>query len=72
MSTATCKRCGRHNLVWAQSKKGNWYLSDPKTISPNTYGKYITIPFAHKCAEENAGSERNESFLFDLQARSGA
>jgi hypothetical protein len=72
MATTTCKRCGRHNLVWAQSKKGNWYLSDPKTISTNTYGNHITIPFAHKCASEDLGSERNESFLFDLLARSGA
>jgi hypothetical protein len=54
------------------SSKGNWYLSDPKTISTKTYGNYITIPFAHKCDEAEVGSERNESFLFDLQARSGA
>ena len=68
----TCKRCGHQNLFWAMSKKGNWYLSDPKTISTKTYGKYITIPFAHQCKETELGSERNESFLFDLQARSGA
>ncbi len=71
MNTTTCKRCGRHNLVWAQSKKGNWYLSDPKAVS-TSYGNYITIPFAHKCVSENLGSERNESFMFDLQPRSGA
>jgi hypothetical protein len=71
MKTTTCKRCGRHNLVWAQSKKGNWYLSDPKAVS-TSYGNYITIPFAHKCVSEDLGSERNESFMFDLQPRSGA
>jgi hypothetical protein len=68
----TCQRCGQEGLVWRQSKKGNWYLSDPKTISTKTYGNYIVIPFAHKCKEEEIGYERNESFLFDLQPRSGA
>jgi hypothetical protein len=53
------------------SKKGNWYLSEPGTISTKTHGKYITIPFAHKCAEVEQ-YERNESFMFDLVARSGA
>jgi len=67
----TCKRCGTQNLFWRMSKKGNWYLADPKTISTKTYGNYITIPFAHQCKEEES-YERNESFLFDLQARSGA
>jgi hypothetical protein len=77
MKYATCKRCGHENLIWAQSKKGNWYLSDPKTISTKTYGKYISIPFAHKC-QENANYEpgfengRNESFLINLQPSSGA
>lgn len=71
MATKSCNKCGKENLVWCQSKKGNWYLAEPKTISTKTYGNYITIPFAHKCAEQE-NYERNESFLFDLQARSGA
>jgi hypothetical protein len=68
----TCKKCGTQNLAWKQSKKGNWYLSDPKTISTNTYGNYITIPFAHRCPEVELGEEHNESFSFDLVSRSGA
>ena len=72
MAKATCKRCGQEGLSWRQSKKGNWYLSDPATISTKSYGNYITIPFAHKCPEAEVGYERNESFLFDLQPRSGA
>jgi hypothetical protein len=74
----SCNRCGQEGLVWRQSKKGKWYLSEPQQISTKTYGQYITIPFAHRC-EENSKYEpgfgefgRNESFLFDLQARSGA
>jgi len=68
--TATCNRCNKHNLVWCQSKKGNWYLADPKTVSTKS-GNYITISYGHKCAVEQT-YERNESFLFDLQSRSGA
>ena len=58
-----CKKCGKTGLVWRQSKKGNWYLSDPQTISTKTYGNYIIIPFAHKCEEVPEG--RNESYWFD-------
>jgi ribosomal protein S27E len=47
--SAKCNKCGKENLVWNQSKKGNWYLSDPATISTKLYGSYLTIPFAHKC-----------------------
>jgi hypothetical protein len=32
MAKATCKRCGQEGLIWRQSKKGNWYLSDPQKI----------------------------------------
>jgi hypothetical protein len=71
MKMSRCDRCMQENLVWVQSKKGNWYLADPKTITTNTYGKNITIPFAHRCKEE-VSYERNESFLFDLCSRSGA
>jgi hypothetical protein len=68
---AVCKKCAKENLVWRQSKKGNWYLSEPATISTKSAYKNITIPFAHRC-QEVVGNERNESFMFDLQPRSGA
>ena len=71
MNNKSCNKCGKEGLVWAKSKKGNWYLSDPKTISTSNYGKYIEIPFAHRCTQA-ALNERNESFMFDLVARSGA
>lgn len=67
----SCNKCGKDGLVWRQSKKGNWYLSEPATISTKSAYKTITIPFAHRCAEVDT-NERNESFLFDLVARSGA
>ena len=68
---AKCKKCATENLVWRQSKKGNWYLSEPATISTKSAYKNITIPFAHRC-KEIYSEERNESFMFDLQPRSGA
>lgn len=67
----SCNKCGKDGLVWRQSKKGNWYLAEPATISTKSAYKNITIPFAHRCAEVDT-YERNESFLFDLQPRSGA
>jgi subtilisin-like proprotein convertase family protein len=30
MSYKTCAKCGANDLVWAQSKKGNWYLAVEK------------------------------------------
>jgi hypothetical protein len=71
MKTKSCNKCGKEGLVWRQSKKGNWYLSEPASISTKSAYKNITIPFAHKCIEVEL-YERNESFMFDLQARSGA
>lgn len=46
MKTVTCKRCGMHTLVWAQSKKGNWYL---------TYWRQANRAFkpAHDCVVRN-------------------
>jgi len=57
MKTTTCKKCGTQNLVWRQSIKGNWYLSDPRTVSTKTYGNNIVIPFAHNCEQ---ATKRNE------------
>lgn len=45
------------------SAKGNWYLADPKIISTNTYGNYITIPFAHKCVEQKIEEPKSQEFL---------
>jgi hypothetical protein len=63
MKTTTCQKCGTHNLVWRQSVKGNWYLANPRTISTNTYGNHITIPFAHKCVEKKEEAPKSEAFL---------
>jgi hypothetical protein len=77
MKYSRCDKCFKENLVWAQSKKGNWYLSDPKIVTTKTHGKFLTIPFAHRCDEippYEAGftNGRNESFLHNLVMRSGA
>jgi len=67
---AKCKRCGCDGLIWKQSKKGNWYLGVEKLWQGDMGGVRSFYP-AHKCTEvENY--ERNESFMFDLQPRSGA
>lgn len=63
MKTTTCKKCGAQNLVWRQSVKGNWYLANPRTITTNTYGNYLTIPFAHKCVVKQIEEPKSEAFL---------
>ena len=46
--TTKCNKCQAENLIWIQSKKGNWYLSDPDYISFGLDGHKL-INFAHKC-----------------------
>lgn len=57
MKTTTCKKCGTQNLVWRESAKGNWYLSDPRRKTTNS-GNIITLPYAHQCEET---LKRNEN-----------
>lgn len=30
--SVTCKRCGRNDLVWRQSKSGKWYLTYDEAV----------------------------------------
>jgi len=49
--SVTCKRCGRNDLAWRQSKAGKWYLTynEGVEISGET-GRHIkTIHPAHEC-----------------------
>ena len=69
---AKCEKCGCEGLVWKQSKKGNWYLGLEKLWQGDMYCRIKAFYPAHRCQELEIGSERNESFLFDLQPRSGA
>ena len=69
---AKCKRCGCEGLVWRQSKKGNWYLGVEKLWQGDMYGRVKAFYPAHRCQEVQTSNQRNESFLFDMQARSGA
>lgn len=59
---ATCKKCGISGLEWRKSAKDKWYLADPRTISTNTYGNFITIPFAHKCIEKTQEEPRSKEY----------
>jgi hypothetical protein len=49
--SVTCKKCGRNDLAWKQSKAGKWYLTynEGVEISGET-GRHIkTIHPAHEC-----------------------
>jgi hypothetical protein len=47
----TCKRCGRNDLAWRQSKSGKWYLTyDDGVAIGGEGGRHIkTIHPAHEC-----------------------
>ena len=72
-----CNRCGQAGLVWKQSKKGNRYLAVEKNWQGDMGGVRTFYP-AHRCDQVSnyepgfADNGRNESFAFDLMARSGA
>jgi len=62
MNTTTCNRCGTHNLVWSQSVKGNWYLSNPQRKTTNS-GNIIILPLAHKCVTKKIEEPKTQEFL---------
>ena len=49
--SVTCKRCGRNDLQWKQSKAGKWYLTyDEGAAIFGDGGRHIkTIHPAHEC-----------------------
>lgn len=49
----TCKRCGRNDLMWWKSKKGNFYL----TYSGGIELEHKTIYAAHECLTRVPGEE---------------
>ena len=55
----TCKRCGRNDLMWWKSKKGNFYLTYSGGIGiGGESGRTIkTIYAAHECLARAAGEE---------------
>jgi hypothetical protein len=55
----TCKKCGRNDLMWWKSKKGNFYLTYSGGIGINgDNGRSIkTIYAAHECLTRAAGEE---------------
>jgi hypothetical protein len=63
MESTTCKKCGVSGLSWRKSAKGHWYLASPSIVTTNTYGNYLTIPFAHKCQD----AAKQEASMIDFQ-----
>jgi hypothetical protein len=68
MSYKTCAKCGANDLIWAQSKKGNWYLAVEKRWIGDNGAIRVYLP-AHICAtiddEENCDSFSYISRSFD-------
>ena len=63
MESTTCKKCGVSGLSWRKSAKGYWYLASPSIVTTNTYGNFLTIPFAHKCQD----AAKQEASMIDFQ-----
>jgi hypothetical protein len=67
MSEKVCAKCGQSGLLWAQSKKGNWYLAVPKQWIGDMNGTIRTYLPAHICVtiEEDDDSFSYISASFD-------
>lgn len=62
----TCKRCGRNDLEWVQSKKGNWYLTYVGGVDiVGSCGRAIkTIRPTHEClVRDGALTERRAELI---------
>jgi hypothetical protein len=66
MSYKTCAKCGANDLIWAQSKKGNWYLAVEKKWVGDMGAVRTYLP-AHICVtiEEDEDSFSYISRSFD-------
>jgi hypothetical protein len=66
MKSVTCKRCGRNDLAWKQSKAGKWYLTYNEGVAiGGESGRHIkTIHPAHEClVRDGELTERRAGFI---------
>jgi hypothetical protein len=64
--SVTCKKCGRNDLQWKQSKAGKWYLTynDGVGISGESGRNIKTVYPMHEClVREGALTERRASLI---------
>lgn len=64
--SVTCKKCGRNDLQWKQSKAGKWYLTynDGVGISGESGRNIKTVFPMHEClVREGALTERRASLI---------
>ena len=63
--SVTCKRCGRNDLAWRQSKAGKWYLTYDEGVEiGGECGRHIkTIHPAHECLVRDGALESNRAIL---------
>ncbi len=65
-TSVTCKKCGRNDLQWKQSKAGKWYLTydEGVGISGESGRNIKTIYPMHEClVREGALTERRMSLI---------
>lgn len=64
--SVTCKKCGRNDLQWKQSKAGKWYLTynEGVGISGDSGRNIKTVYPMHEClVREGALTERRASLI---------
>ena len=64
--SVTCKRCGRNDLQWKQSKAGKWYLTydEGVGISGESGRNIKTVYPAHEClVRDGELTERRMSLI---------
>ena len=65
-TSVTCKKCGRNNLQWKQSKAGKWYLTynEGVGISGDSGRNIKTVYPMHEClVREGELTERRASLI---------
>jgi hypothetical protein len=63
--SVTCKRCGRNDLAWRESKAGKWYLTYAEGVGIfGDGGRQIkTLYPAHECLVRNGELEYDRALL---------
>jgi hypothetical protein len=61
----TCKRCGRNDLAWRQSKAGKWYLTYDEAVEiAGESGRAIkSIRPAHECLVRDGDLQYQRAIL---------
>jgi hypothetical protein len=63
--SVTCKKCGRNDLAWKQSKAGKWYLTYDESCEVRGESGSVIKSFkpAHQCLQREGALESERAIL---------